>query len=189
MGVSLVIGLVLLPAIVFALAYYPILHRLSVALVSPYAKADVAKRLSADIVDGFLVMSALGLYRSSGAVLFVITGAAYLLLRDALWGRSVGKLFCGLVVIHVESGLPCGLWGSINRNLLLLLPGANITAAFLETATIVRDPQGQRLGDRFAQTQVVEGLGAKDFVTAVQSWWRDFVGELDGSPRKPRRVP
>ena len=188
MGASFLIGLVLLPAIVFALAYYPILNRLSVALVSPYRKADVAKRLSAVIVDGFLVMSLLGLYQSSGSVLFVIAGAAYLLLRDALWGRSVGKLFCGLVVIHVESGLPCGPWGSVNRNLLLLLPGANIAAAFLETATIVRDPQGQRLGDRFAQTQVVEGLGAKDLVTAVQEWWSDFVGQLDGSPRKPRRV-
>ena len=189
MGASFLIGLVMLPAIVFALAYYPILNRLSVALVSPYAKADVAKRLSAVIVDGFLVMSLLGLYRSSGSMLFVIAGAAYLLLRDALWGRSVGKLFCGLVVIHVESRLPCGTWGSVNRNLLLLLPGANIAAAFLETATIVRDPQGQRLGDRFAQTQVVEGLGPKDLVTAVQEWWSDFVGQLDGSPRKPRRVP
>jgi hypothetical protein len=188
MSVSLLFGLVVLPAIAFGLAYYPILHKLSVALVSPYAKADLNKRLSAITVDGLLVMSALVLYRSSESLLFVFAGAVYVLLRDAMWGRSVGKFFFGLVVIQVETGRPCGHWGSLNRNLLFLLPGANIAGAFLETATILRDPQGQRLGDRFAQTQVVEGLGAKDVLTVVQEWWRDFIGELDGNPRKPRRV-
>src|SRR5713101_7674129 len=33
-----------------------------------------------------------------------------------------------------------------------------------------RDPQGQRLGDRLAQTQVIEGLGAKDLVKSFQDW-------------------
>jgi hypothetical protein len=37
---------------------------------------------------------------------------------------------------------------------------------------------GQRLGDKITHTQVVEGFGAKDFVAAVQEWWRDFVGHL-----------
>jgi hypothetical protein len=32
---------------------------------------------------------------------------------------------------------------------------------FLEALTIARDSLGQRLGDRIAQTQVVEGLGAR----------------------------
>jgi hypothetical protein len=62
-------------------------------------------------------------------------------------------------------------------------------AAFLEASTIVRDSQGQRLGDRFALTQVVEGFGAKDVVAAVQEWWLDFIGRLDRNSRKPRRAP
>src|SRR5439155_459737 len=122
--------------------------------------------------------------RRSESILFVVAGAVYLLLRDAMWGRSVGKFFVGLVVISVETGQPCALGASLSRNVLLVLPGANIAAVFLEAATIVRDPQGQRLGDRFAQTQVVEGLGAKDLVAAVQEWWRDFIGQLDGNPRR-----
>ena len=188
MNTSLLLGVVLLPAIVFAVAYHPILDRLSVALVSPYAKADLGKRFAAASVDAIVVTSVLVLYRTSASVLFVLVAAAYLLLRDA-WGRSVGKFCCGLVVINLKTGRPCSRGDSVSRNALLLLPGANVAAVFLEAATIVRDPQGQRLGDRFAQTQVVEGFGARDFVAALQAWWRDFVGQLDGNPRKPRRAP
>lgn len=68
------------------------------------------------------------------------------------------------------------------------LPGANVVAAFLVATTIVRDPYGQRLGDRFALTQVVEGFGAREIVAAVQELWLDLVEHLD-QPRKPRRVP
>ena len=49
-----------------------------------------------------------------------------------------------------------------------MIPGANVIAVFLETKTIIRDPQGLRLGDRFALTQVVEGFGAKDLVAAIR---------------------
>jgi hypothetical protein len=40
-----------------------------------------------------------------------------------------------------------------------------------------------------AQTQVVEGFGARDLATGFQRWWRDFIAQLDGTPRRPRRVP
>jgi len=183
------IGLVLLPAITLGVVYHPILSRFSVALASPYAKADVTKRMFAATIDGLLVLATLVLYRNSGQLVYVFVGAAYLLLRDAAGGRSVGKFFCGLVVINLESGRPCGRSGSISRNALLLLPGANIVAAFLEASTIMSDPLGQRLGDRLAWTQVVEGFGARDVVSAVQQWWLDFLGHLEGDPRKRSREP
>jgi uncharacterized RDD family membrane protein YckC len=185
---SLFVGFVLVPAIAFAVAYYPILNKLSLALVSPYPKADLGKRFVAASVDVIVVMSLLALYRRGESLLPVFVASAYLVLRDA-WGRSLGKFFCGLVVISLETGRPCTRGDAIGRNALFLLPGANLVAVFLEAATIVRDPQGQRLGDRFVQTQVVEGFGARDFVAAVQRWWRDFIGQLDGNPRKPRRAP
>jgi uncharacterized RDD family membrane protein YckC len=183
------IGLVLLPAITLGVIYHPILSRFSVALASPYAKADVTKRMFAATIDGLLVLATLVFYRNSGQLVYVFVGAAYLLLRDAAGGRSVGKFFCGLIVINLESGRPCGRSGSISRNALLVLPGANIVAAFLEAGTIVSDPLGQRLGDRLAWTQVVEGFGARDVVSAVQKWWLDFIGQLDGDPRKRSRAP
>jgi uncharacterized RDD family membrane protein YckC len=192
MSDSLLFSFVLLPGITIGFVYHPILSRLSVALVSPYAKADVVKRIFAATIDGMLIMATVVLYRNSGSLLFVFLGAAYLLFRDAVGGRSVGKFCCGLVVINLESGRPCGWTGSISRNALLLLPGANIVAAFLEAGTIVRDPQGQRLGDRLAWTQVVEGFGARDVVRDVQAWWLDFIAHLDGNSRernRPVRVP
>jgi hypothetical protein len=94
----------------------------------------------------------------------------------------------GLTVIRVETGRPCSVMGSIQRNAMLLVPGANIVAVFLEPVTILRDPQGQRLGDRLAQTQVVEGFGARDLASSAFDWWRAFIARLERSPlgRRPR---
>ena len=179
---------VLLASITFGLAYHPILARLSVALVSPYAKAGIGRRALAAMIDGLLVATTLILYRHSEFLLYLLLGALYLLLRDAIAGRSVGKFLCGLVVIDLKTGRPCRQGASINRNALLLLPGANVVAVFLEAATIVRDPQGQRLGDRLAWTQVVDGFGARDVVTALQAWWLDFMENLESNPRRRRRA-
>jgi hypothetical protein len=179
MSTEALIGVVLAPALAFGVAYHPILARLSLALVSPYAKADVVKRASAATIDGVLVAFTIVLYRHSDMPFFLFLGGTYLLLRDSMSGRSIGKFCCGLVVVNLMTGRPCGRGASISRNALFLLPGANIVAAFLEMATIVRDPQGQRLGDRFALTQVVEGFGAKDLAKAVQQWWFDFLARAE----------
>lgn len=176
------------PAVVFGMAYPAILARLSLAVVSPYAKADVKKRLSAATIDGLLVAIAIVLYRRSDLLIFLTVGAGYLLLRDGVAGRSVGKFCCGLVTIDLLTGRPCGPGAAISRNALFLLPGANLVAAFMEMATVVRDSQGQRLGDRFASTQVVEGFGAKDVAPALQQWWADFVGRLERQPGRRRRA-
>ena len=178
-----------LPAVLFAAVYFPAITQLSIALVSPYAKADVRKRLFAATIDGVPVITTWLLYWNSGATLFLVVGAAYLLLRDSMQGRSLGKLFLGLVVINVETGRPCTMKGSVWRNLLFLIPGANIVAVFLEPITVVRDPQGQRLGDKLAQTQVIEGFGVRDLAASFQRWWLSFLSELNPMVRKPGDEP
>jgi len=55
MSTEALLGFVALPAMTMALAYQPILERLSVALVAPYAKAYMTKRVSAAIIDGLLI--------------------------------------------------------------------------------------------------------------------------------------
>jgi RDD family protein len=178
-----------LAAVAFAAIYYPSFDRLARGLASPYAKADLGRRLSAAMVDTFVCMSIWLLFRSYGSVLYLPLGALYLLMRDSISGRSLGKLCFGLVVIDLHTGRPCGWFRSIARNAVFALPGANLVALFLESTSVVRDPQGQRLGDRLAQTQVVDGLGARDLASDFVEWWRDFIGNLDGTPRKRRRVP
>ena len=178
-----------LPAVLFAVVYFPTLTKLSMALVSPYAKADVMKRLFAAMIDGFAIIVTVFVYSSSRSAWLLVMGALYLLLRDSVRGQSIGKFFMGLVVIRPETGRPCTLKDSVWRNALLLIPGANVVAIFLESITIVRDPQGQRLGDKVAQTQVVEGLGARDVAAAFQHWWRSFLGGLTPVLRRPGREP
>jgi uncharacterized RDD family membrane protein YckC len=155
---------------VFGIVYLPVLMRQPKAFVSPYARADVRKRAAAAIVDGLLVATCAVLYGTQGSMLFIAIGAAYLLLRDALFipGQSVGKFLLGLRVISLASGRPCGRWHSAQRNFILLVPGLNVVAAALEAVAIARDPQGQRLGDTLANTQVVEGLSARELVTSLQ---------------------
>lgn len=178
-----------LSAVVFAFVYFPIATQLSRSFVSPYAKADVRRRLVAATIDGLLVVTSCLLYWNMGYVSYLAAGGAYLLLRDAIRGQSVGKFLLGLVVISLETGRPSSLAGSVRRNLLLLLPGANIVAIFLEAGTLVRDPQGQRLGDRLAQTQVVEGLGAKNLVKAFQDWLMGLGTEFGPAVGKRGRAP
>jgi uncharacterized RDD family membrane protein YckC len=179
----------LLPAVLFGLVYFPTLHYLSVGLVTPYAKVDVWKRLLAAWVDGLPAIAAWLLYSRTGSLWGAAVAALYLLLRDGIGGQSLGKLMVGLVVVNVQTGALCTWKGSVLRNVFVLIPGANIVAAFLESITIIRDPQGQRLGDRLAQTQVIEGLGAKDLATSFQEWWVSVFGNIERSQGRRRRQP
>jgi len=180
----------LLVALTFALAYSPIVTHVSRGLISPYAKADVRKRLTAASIDGLLVAT-LSLFAWIGsAPLYVALGAGYLLLRDAIGGQSIGKILLGLVVIDLETGRVSSLSGSVKRNFLLLLPGANLVAIVLEARAILADSQGQRLGDRLAQTQVIEGAGARDLAKSLQDWLLILGGTLgDATDRRRRRLP
>jgi len=186
-----VLGILLLPAVTFALAYAPIVTHFSRGLISPYVKADVRKRFSAALVDGLAVITLSFGYWTGDSPLYLAASAGYLLLRDAIGGQSVGKLLFGLVVIDLMSGRAASVSGSTRRNLLLLLPGANVVAIFLEARTIAVDPQGQRLGDRLAHTQVVEGDGARDLVKSFQDWFMSLsrgLGAVGGRRRIPGRV-
>jgi hypothetical protein len=179
----------LFPAVLFALVYYPTLNYLSVGLVTAYPKVDVRRRLLAAWVDGMPALAAWYLYWRNDSFWGAAVAVLYLLLRDSIGGQSLGKLLAGLVVVNVRTNTLCTWKESALRNVFVLIPGANVVAIFLEALTIHRDPQGQRLGDRLAQTQVIEGLGAKDLATSFQEWWSSVFGELERDPRRRRRQP
>ena len=167
----------------------PVANRLARGVASPYPRAPLSARVGAGLVDGSVILTGLVFYIPSESLAYPFACATYLLLRDSTAGRSFGKFCFSLVVIDLHSGRPCGRAGSAKRNAVFLLPGANMSALFLESASIIRDVQGQRLGDRIAQTQVVQGFGAKELVTSIQNWWRDFLAHLDGTSRDPRKIP
>jgi hypothetical protein len=177
----------LFPAVLFGLVYFPTLHYLSVGLVTPYAKVDVWKRLLAASFDGMPAVAAWFLYLRTESWWGAAGAVLYLLLRDGIGGQSLGKLLVGLVVVNVQTGRFCTWKESALRNVFILIPGANIVAVFLESVTIIRDPQGQRLGDRLAQTQVIEGLGARDLATSFREWWLSAFGNLERDRRRRRQ--
>jgi uncharacterized RDD family membrane protein YckC len=183
-------GVVIVPAVVFALMYSAIVTQLPRGLVSPYPKADVRVRLLAAAADGLLIVTFAFLFWRTESFVWILVSALYSLCRDGVAGQSIGKFFFGLVVIDLKTGRPATFGQSFRRNVPLALPGANVAAVFLEARALIRDSQGQRLGDRLAQTQVVEGLGAKDLVKSFQNWLTrlgDAVGQAGGRRRPADR--
>jgi hypothetical protein len=189
MNMQTVVGLAGL-GVSFALMYPTLLAKLSLSLASPYAKAESRRRLYAATIDGLLVASIFALYWSSASIAFLAIGAAGILLRDAVCGRSLGKFLLGLTVVSLETGRPGSARDSVSRNVIFLLPGANVAAVFLEARTFLRDQQGLRLGDRLAMTQVVDGYGAKDLALDVQALLEHSAAQLGVSTgRRRRRAP
>ena len=189
MNMQTVVGLAGL-AVSFTLMYPMLLAKLSLSLASRYAKTESRRRLYAATIDGLLVASIFALYWSSASIAFLAIGAACILLRDAVWGRSLGKFLLGLTVVSLETGRPGSARDSVSRNVIFLLPGANVAAVFLEARTLSRDQQGLRLGDRLAMTQVVDGYGAKDLALDIQALLENLATQLGVSTgRKRRRAP
>ncbi len=170
-------------------AYLLALNKLSSGLVSSYPKADANKRLGAAMVDGLLCATCVLAGATTTSAPLLIVAAAYVLLRDgAIRGQSPGKLLFGLTVIEIDSGRSCTLSRSIQRNILFLIPGFNLVAVVLEAFAYRRDPQGQRLGDKIAQTQVVVGKDAKELTKLLQQRLLDGIADV-GSERNRRRKP
>lgn len=140
-----------------------------------YRKADLFRRFLAALVDG-IIAGIPGFIPVVGA----LVGAAYTLTKDALvyeitrdaqWkNRSIGKKLLGLEVVSLGGG-DIDLVGSARRNITLaagsflaVIPVVGWAAGavvggilgILETVLVLVDPQGRRMGDRLANTQVVE---------------------------------
>lgn len=163
--------------------------RLSRPLVSPYPCASRQQRFLAGLFDlGVCLVCFAGL-AVQDLRLAVVLSPLYLVLRDSLLpGQSLGKVVAGLVVVRLEDGRPAGLSQSLRRNLLFLVPGLNLGAAMFEAVVLCRDPQGMRLGDRLAHTQVVEGRALRQLIRQLRELLRDATKfeELE-TPRRSCR--
>ena len=152
---------------------------------SPYPKADLTLRGLARLVDLTLAFAVANVARDAGPAL----AAMYLLFADGLMqGQSIGKRIFGVrAVVLPPKGVagrarPAGYRDSVLRNapfalvglfygltlvgwLLLFVVGLPIVA--FEAYMVYSDRLGIRIGDIFADTQVVDGkVLSKDVVTA-----------------------
>jgi uncharacterized RDD family membrane protein YckC len=138
-------------------------------------KADSGKRILAAIIDGLLTFVV-------GFVPFVggLVGAAYWLVRDGLEldfmdGRSIGKKVMKLRPVTLD-GTPMDIMTSVKRNWMFALGGVaqilvyTIIGIFLaiplaliafllfvlEFILMLTDAEGRRMGDKIANTMVIE---------------------------------
>ena len=142
----------------------------------PAGKAEVGKRVLAALIDGLL----------AGGVSMIpfiggIIGGAYILLRDGLElefmdRRSIGKKLMKLRPVRLD-GQAMDIETSVKRNLplciglvgsifwiipilgwivALLLGVVGMVVVIIEVVTVLTDPEGRRMGDKFAGTKVLE---------------------------------
>jgi uncharacterized RDD family membrane protein YckC len=140
------------------------------------AKADLAKRFIAMLIDG-VISAILSVIPMVGSV----AGAAYMVLRDGLEldfmdGRSIGKKVMKLRAVS-DDGSKMTVEKSIKRNwmfglyafhgilvfipilgwlAMILLSIAGLLIGLVEVFKVLTDLEGRRFGDNMAGTMVVE---------------------------------
>jgi len=77
--------------------------------------------------------------------------AIYILLKDTVEARSIGKFFVGIQVLD-ENSNPAKAAQTILRNLFMIIPIFPLVEYFV----VLRNAQGRRLGDKAAKTQVTD---------------------------------
>jgi uncharacterized RDD family membrane protein YckC len=139
-------------------------------------KADLGKRFVAGLIDAAIAV-VIGFIPLIGGLI----GAAYWLLRDGfdfefMSHRSLGKKVMKLRPVTLD-GSPVDLVVSIKRNWMFalggivqmlmfipvigwaLIPVVGVIAlilAIIEIILVLTDPEGRRLGDKIANTKVIE---------------------------------
>ncbi len=133
-------------------------------------KADLGRRIVAAIIDG-VIAGVVGVIPVVGG----LVGAAYMLLRDGLdldfmKGRSIGKTVMKLRVLRLD-GQAMDIGTSVKRNipfaigpLIMVVPVLGwiigpvvaMIIGLIEVILVLTDADGRRMGDKLAETMVVD---------------------------------
>lgn len=145
---------------------------------SPYPKADLTLRALARLLDFLVAFAFAQLSPQIGPIL----AAFYLLVADGLiQGQSIGKKVFGVRTVVVPRRMPAGYHESMLRNapfalvavfwsVPLLWPVlfvAGVPIVGFEAYMIYTDRLGIRIGDIFADTQVVDAKVLSDEAARV----------------------
>jgi uncharacterized RDD family membrane protein YckC len=98
------------------------------------------------------------LWRFASAGVFLVLPLLYLLLKDAVGGKSVGKIVLGILVFDEKAGRIAGVADSIIRNWALAIPvfGPTVVACIMGAEILAG--RRRRLGEYKAGTIVVTDL-------------------------------
>jgi len=136
---------------------------------SGYPKASLILRGGARLIDAAI---AYALYASTGPA-GIVMALLYILFADGmLQGQSPGKKIFGVKVVYLPTRSGARHRDSVLRNapfglilILSMMPELGTRAFFaglavigsIEALQVWRDKEGLRLGDTWAQTQVIDG--------------------------------
>lgn len=144
-----------------------------------YYKAQIGSRLAAALLDGlifigltipaliaflFAFITAYGNNEELAIALCVLGGILTLiplgfqLAKDGFGkGQSPGKKAMKLMVVDLETNMPCNKQKSFLRNLIVLLMGlVPVIGSLIEPIMVLATNDGRRLGDRAANTMVID---------------------------------
>jgi uncharacterized RDD family membrane protein YckC len=136
---------------------------------SGYPKASLLLRAGARISDAAIAWAVYYALGPAGVVVALL----YILFADGmLQGQSIGKKLFGIKVVYVPTKSGARHRDSVLRNapfglivILSMMPELGLRAFFaglvvigsIEALQCIRDREGVRLGDIWAQTQVIDG--------------------------------
>jgi len=143
-----------------------------------FPKASLGNRFVASFLDGLLTMllcaPAIAAFAFASSdedsygeetnttlifvgVFLLVIPIAYNLLKDGFGqGQSIGKKAMGLVVVNLEDNSPCTKTKSFVRNMVsFLCQFIPLIGGLLEPIMVLATPDGRKIGDKAANTQVV----------------------------------
>jgi len=143
--------------------------------VPKYPKVKFGTRVWAHIIDsfvpgvpmiGFMILAGIGIASGAsilgvlgfiGVVCSLFWGLYYSFTKDGrTGGQSIGKKKCGLMVVNITTNKPCTKGESALRALdLIFLNMIPIVGWLVEPIVVLSSEDGRRLGDKFADTQVI----------------------------------
>jgi len=122
------------------------------------------KRFLAGVIDIFVAAAILLFFFSSRRLtiaIFLKRGIGilaphlYLLLKDSIEGKSVGKLILGIMVFNKKEEKVGGIFDSIIRNWYLAIPFIGPTIFAFIIGVQILTGKGKRLGDEGAGTIII----------------------------------
>lgn len=132
-----------------------------------FVRAGPNKRVCAFLIDSCLIaLPCLFLQLLIGAMPSTILWLVYLLVKDISNGQSLGKKIVGVQIVDLNNK-PAGPNQIVMRNLIwvavVILPlfhsylgFASIAIIFFEYISLLRDPLGERFGDKMSLTRVYD---------------------------------